>query len=68
MIREIDMEPLLKEAQASGHPAAAMEFVRETMIKRIRSGEHIHLYGLGVQECIYPNEQCWKGTIPRVKN
>jgi len=66
-IKRIDIEPYLKEAARrntlSGGTKGAffMEVIRQKMITKIQAGEHIHLYAKGIEECIYPNEQCWEG-------
>lgn len=60
-IKRVDIESALKRAAKDKLPAAYMETVRITFIKRIQNGEHIHLYGQGFEECIYPTERCWEG-------
>lgn len=61
-IRRIDMEPVLKKAMNSPSPSVFMEIYKGGIQRRIMAGEHIHLYGGGVEECIYPTDRCYEGV------
>lgn len=55
------MEPVLKEAAKSVSPAVFMEAYKYGIQRRVMAGEHIHLFGGGFEECIYPGDKCYEG-------
>lgn len=66
-----DIKPLLLEAaklnaRGKNEGTYFMEAFKEKVQKRIRNGEHIHLYADNIEECINPDGKCWEG--PRDTN
>ena len=60
-IKRIDIKSVLTAAAASTMGPAIMEQARQRVSARIGNGEHIHLYADDIEECLYPDNQCWKG-------
>lgn len=57
----IDMVPILKRAAIAVNPQLHMEVFKARIMKRIEAGEHIHLQGDPIEECLYPEKLCWEG-------
>lgn len=62
-ITVIDMVPVMKRASKAVNPKIHMEVFKTRLMKRLADGEHIHLQGDPVEECLTydVDDRCWEG-------
>lgn len=63
-IQRIDMKPFLTRANEKGgvEGRAIMERIRLRVQDMISNGKHVHLHADDIEECLYPDAQCWQGV------